>query len=217
VLSRRFRRLYVEGLKQLYDQGELAFRGRCRQFAETRAWKRLLASLREQEWVVYAKEPCDSEHIFKYLARYTHRVAISNHRLVALQDDQVTFHFKDHKREGKLRTQTLDAVEFLRRFCLHILPKGLHKIRYFGFMANRHRQDKLAYCRALLEQRDDALVSYAMATDEVTPESNHKNARLQPGDTCPVCQKGCMELIDAYYRHRSADDLSVEPPGCDTS
>jgi hypothetical protein len=139
VLSRRFRRLYVEGLKQLYDQGELALTGRCREFAEPKVWKRLLASLREQEWVVYAKEPCDSAHIFKYLARYTHRVAISNHRLMALQDGNVTFRFKDHKRGGKLRTQTLDAVEFLRRFCLHILPKGLHKIRYFGFMANCHR------------------------------------------------------------------------------
>jgi hypothetical protein len=100
----------------------------------------LLAALREKEWVVYAKEPQDSEHILKYLARYTHRVAISNHRLVALQDGQVTFRFKDYKRQSKLRTQTLEAVEFLRRFVLHILPKGLHKIRYFGLMANRHRQ-----------------------------------------------------------------------------
>jgi hypothetical protein len=213
VLSRRFRRLYIEGLKQLYDQGELALMGRCQPFAEPRAWKRLLASLREQEWVVYAKEPCDSAHIFKYLGRYTHRVAISNHRLVALQDGKVSFRFKDHKRGGQLCIQTLDAVEFLRRFCLHILPKGLHKIRYFGLMANCHRQAKLAHCRALLGQRGDALA----APSENTPESNTSSAPLQPGDACPVCQRGRMALVETYYRHRAAEDLSVAPPRCDTS
>jgi hypothetical protein len=136
VLSRRFRKLYLEGLKHLYDQGQLTLTGRCRELAEPKPWRRLLQALRDKEWVVYAKAPeRQSEHVLKYLSRYTHRVAISNHRLVAVQDGQVTFRFKDHKRRGELRTQTLDAVEFLRRFCLHILPKGLHKIRYFGFLA----------------------------------------------------------------------------------
>jgi hypothetical protein len=217
VLSRRFRRLYMEGLKQLYDQGELALRGRCQQFAEPKAWKRLLASLRQQEWVVYAKEPCDSAHIFKYLARYTHRVAISNHRLIALQDGRVTFRFKDHKREGKLRTQTLDAVEFLRRFCLHMLPKGLHKIRYFGFFANCHRQAKLALCRTLIGQKAHVVVTNAVTTDEDTAEPNRTGTRIQAGDTCPVCQQGRMALVETYYRHRAAEDLSVAPPGYDTS
>jgi Putative transposase len=153
----------------------------------------------------------------EYLSRYTHRVAISNHRLVAVQDGQVTFRFKDHKRRGELRTQTLDAVEFLRRFCLHILPKGLHKIRYFGFLANRHREAKLAHCRALLGQRDNALVTHAMATDKDTPEPDSKNTRIEPGDACPVCHQGRMQLVETYYRHRSAEELSVAPPGCDTS
>jgi hypothetical protein len=217
VLSRRFRRLYVEGLKHLYDQGELDLTGRCRQVAEPRAWKRLLASLREQEWVVYAKEPCNSEHIFKYLARYTHRVAISNHRLIDLQNDQVTFRFKDHKRGGKLSTQTLDAVEFLRRFCLHILPKGLHKIRYFGCFANCHRQAKLALCRTLIGQKTHVVVTNTMTTDEDATEPNRTGTRIQPGDTCPVCQQGRMALVETYYRHRAAEDLSVAPPRLDTS
>jgi hypothetical protein len=217
VLSRRFRRLYLEGLKYLYGQGELALTGRCREFAEPRPWNRLLSSLREKEWVVYAKEPQDSEHILKYLARYTHRVAISNHRLVALQDGQVTFRFKDYKRQGKLRTQTLEAVEFLRRFVLHILPKGLHKIRYFGLMANRHRQAKLARCRALLGQSADTVVTTAIAAGEDAPEADSKAVRIEPGDPCPVCQQGRMELVETYHRHRAADDLSVEPPGWDTS
>jgi hypothetical protein len=217
VLSRRFRRLYLDGLKDLYGRGELSLTGRCRELAEPKPWRRLLAALRDQEWVVYAKEPCDSAHLLKYLARYTHRVAISNHRLVALQDGQVTFRFKDSKRQGKLRTQTLEAVEFLRRFVLHILPKGLHKIRYFGFMANRHRQAKLVRCRALLGQSTDTVVTNAIAAGEDAHESDSKAARIEPGDPCPVCQQGRMELVETYYRHRAADDLSVEPPGWDTS
>ncbi len=191
--------------------------GRCRNLAEVKPWLRLLAALRDKEWVVYAKEPCDSEHILKYLARYTHRVAISNHRLVALQDGQVTFRFKDHKRGGKLRTQTLEAVEFLRRFCLHILPKGLHKIRYFGYLANRHRQAKLALCRTLLGQSADALVTNAMAVGDGTPEPNSKGARIEPGDECPACHQGRMLLVETYYRHRAAGDLSVAVPVMDTS
>jgi hypothetical protein len=217
VLSRRFRRLYLDGLKHLYSQGELTLTGRCRELAEPRPWKRLLAALREKEWVVYAKEPCDSAHVLTYLARYTHRVAISNHRLIALQDGQVTFRFKDHKRGGQLRTQTLEAVEFLRRFMLHILPKGLHKIRYFGWLANRHRQAKLALCRTLLGQSADAVMTNARAASEGISEPDRKGARIEPGDECPVCHQGRMQLVETYYRHRAADDLSVTTPGYDTS
>jgi hypothetical protein len=216
VLSRRFRRLFLEGLKRFYRQGKLTLAGRCRELAEPKPWNRLLADLRDKEWVVYAKEPCDSEHILKYLARYTHRVAISNHRLVALQDGQVTFRFKDHKRAGQLRTQTLDAVEFLRRFCLHILPKGLHKIRYFGFLANRHRQSKLALCRTLLGQSADALVTNAMTTGAGTPEKG-ASSRAEPGDPCPVCHQGRMQLVQTYHRHPAAGDLSVPVPAWDSS
>ncbi|MDH3603239.1 MAG: IS91 family transposase [Candidatus Tectomicrobia bacterium] len=217
VLSRRFRRLYIDGLKHLYRQGELTLTGRCRELAEPRPWARLLAALREKEWVVYAKEPQDSKHILKYLARYTHRVAISNHRLIAFQEGQVTFRFKDHKRGGQMRTQTLKAVEFLRRFCLHILPKGLHKIRYFGYLANCHRQQKLALCRRLLGQSADALVTTAMAVGAGTPESDRKVVRIEPGDVCLVCNQGRMQLVETYHRHRAAGDLSITVPVLDTS
>ena len=217
VLSRRFRRLYLDGLKELYGQGELALTGRCREFAEPKPWRRLLAALRDKEWVVYAKEPQDSEHILKYLARYTHRIAISNHRLVALQDGQVTFRFKDHKRGGQLRTRTLDAIEFLRRYCLHILPKGLHKIRYFGFLANRHRKAKLIQCRALLGQSTDAVVTNAIAAGLDTLELDRKIARIEPGDECSVCHQGRMQLVETYHRHQAAGDLSVAVPVVDTS
>jgi hypothetical protein len=217
VLSRRFRRLYIDGLKHLYSQSELTLTGRCRELAEARPWKRLLAALREKEWVVYAKEPQDSEHVLTYLARYTHRVAISNHRLVALQDGQVTFRFKDHKRRGQMRTQTLAAVEFLRRFCLHILPKGLHKIRYFGFMANRYRQAKLDHCRTLLGPSIDALTTNITAAGESHLESSRENTRIEPDDVCPVCRQGRMRLVETYHRHQAASDLSMAAPELDTS
>jgi hypothetical protein len=151
VLSRRFRRLYLAGLEHLYGQGQLALAGRCQALAEPTPWRRLLAALRDQEWVVYAKEPlANPQHVLKYLARYTHRVAISNHRLVALEDGQITFRYKDYAHGHRLRTLTLDAVEFLRRLMLHGPPHGFHRLRHFGFLANRVRQEKLARCRALL-------------------------------------------------------------------
>jgi hypothetical protein len=195
----------------------LTLTGRCRDLAEPKLWRRLLAALRDKEWVVYAKEPCDAEHILKYLARYTHRVAISNHRLIALQDGQVTFRFKDHKRGGKLRTQTLEAVEFLRRFLLHVLPKGLHKIRYFGFLANRHRQAKLALCRTLLRQSAAVLVTNAMTAGGSTSEPKGAGRPAEPGDPCPVCHQGRMQVVQTYHRHRAAWDLSVAMPAWDSS
>ena len=129
----------------------------------------------------------------------------------------MTFRFKDYKRQGKLRTQTLEAVEFLRRFLLHVLPKGLHKIRYFGFLANRHRQQKLAHCRTLLGQSADVRLPNAVAVDASPPEPDRKAAQLEPGNLCPVCHQGRMQLVETYFRHRSAEDLSVAPPEWDTS
>src|SRR3989442_7732793 len=123
VLPRRFRRLYLAGLEQLYAQGQLTFAGRCRELAEHKPWQGLLADVRDKEWVVYAKEPLrEPQHVLKYLARYTHRVGISNHRLVSLADGQVTFRYKDYQRDHRLRTLTLEAVEVLRRLMLHVPP-----------------------------------------------------------------------------------------------
>ena len=129
----------------------------------------------------------------------------------------MTFRFKDHKRRGQLCTQTLEAVEFLRRFCLHILPKGLHKIRYFGFMAHRHRQAKLDHCRTLLVPSADALTTNVMAAGESPLESSRENTRMEPDDVCPVCHQGRMRLVETYYRHQAASDLSIAAPALDTS
>jgi hypothetical protein len=218
VLSRRFRRLFLDGLEQLYDRNQLALAGRCRALAELKPWKRLLRTLREKEWVVYVKEPIqDPQYVLKYLARYVHRVAISNHRLLALEDGRVTFRYKDYKRGQRLYTLTLDAVEFLRRLMLHVLPKGLHKVRYFGLMANRHRASKLAQCRTLLGQVADVATASEMADNDNTLATERAGVAIQPGDTCPVCHQGRMQLIKAYYRHRAAWDPSVAVPNLDTS
>ena len=217
VLSRRFRHLYLAGLESLQSQGQLTLAGRCRELTAPQPWRRLLGALRDKEWVVYAKKPLpEPQHVLKYLARYTHRVAISNQRLVALQDGHVTFRWKDYTREGCLRTQTLDAVEFLRRFFLHILPTGLHKIRTFGFLANRHRQAKLAHCRTLLGQAPPPPVVSALAAPTTGDHTGAPTAQL-PGVLCPVCQHGHMQLVETVYRQAAAWDLSLPVPVLDTS
>jgi Putative transposase/Transposase zinc-binding domain len=213
VLSRRFRRLYLVGLAQLYAQGHLTLTGRCRALAEPPLWQRLLTALHDQEWVVYAKEPIqDPQHVLKYLARYTHRVAISNHRLVSLEDAQVTFRYKDYTRGHRLRTQTLDAVEFLRRLMLHVPPHGFHRMRHFGFLANRVRQEKLAQCRTLLGH-----VTPPRPREVAVDLKSPAVSAGEPGIVCPVCQHGHMQLIQTLYRQPAVWDLSVPAPRLDTS
>ena len=213
VLSRRFRRLYLAGLEPIYAQGQLTLTGHCQELTEPQPWQRFLATLRDLEWVVYAKEPLqDPRHVLQYLARYTHRVAISNHRLVSLEDGQVTFRYKDYQRGRRLRTQTLDAVEFLRRLMLHVPPHGFHRLRHFGFLANRVRQEKLAQCRTLLGH-----APRAQARDEATDPKRPEVFVGEPGVVCPICQHGRMQLVQTLYRQPAVWDLAVPVPGLDTS
>lgn len=213
VLSRRFRRLYLTGLEHLYGQGQLTLTGRCRKLAEPAPWQRLRADVRAKEWVVYAKEPLpEPQHVLTYLARYTHRVAIANHRLMALENGQVTFRYKDYQRGHRLRTLTLEAVEFLRRLMLHVPPRGFQRIRHFGFLANRVRQAKLAQCRALLGHATHPLAQAAALARKPPEEPSG-----EPGTPCPVCQHGRMQLVKTLYRQPAAWDLSGPAPGQDTS
>jgi hypothetical protein len=215
VLSRRFRRLYLAGLAQLSAQGHLTFTGRCRDLAEPAPWHRFLADVRDTEWVVYAKEPLqDPQHVLKYLARYTHRVAISNHRLVTLKEGQVTFRYKDYRRGHRLRTLTLEAVEFLRRLMLHVPSRGFQRIRHFGFLANRMRQAKLVQCRTLLGQALRPLIREAVVDLERQPSVA---AAGEPGAVCPACHHGRMQLVHTFYRQLAVWDQAVPAPGLDTS
>jgi len=194
-------------------RGAISRAGRCQELAEPTPWRRLRAALRDQEWVVYAKEPLpDPQHVLQYLARYTHRVAISNHRLVALEDGQVTFRYKDYQRGHRLRTLTLEAVEFLRRLMLHVPPRGFHRLRHFGFLANRVRQEKLAQGRALLGHAPQPGIQ-ARAADLTASEAPWG----EPGAWCPVCQHGRIQLVQTLYRQQGVWDLSRPMPGCDTS
>ena len=179
VLSRIFRGKFAAGLKQLFLQHKLQFHGSLQGLAEPRRFRQFLRQLFQQDWVIYAKPPFGGpEHVLNYLARYTHRVAISNHRLVAFQNDRVSFRWKDNAHGGKQKIMTVSADEFLRRFLIHVLPKGFVRIRHFGLFANRRRGNMLARCRALLSVDD------CVTDTEITTQLR-----------CPVCT-GPMLVIE---------------------
>jgi len=155
VLSRLFRRRFLEALTAAHDAGELRFFGEHAELADPASFRQWLAPLRSCEWVVYAKRPfAGPKQVLAYLSRYTHRVAISNRRLIAFDDRGVTFRWKDYRAKGRTRykTMTLAAGEFIRRFLLHVLPTGFHRIRHYGLLANAGRRDNLARARELLNQ-----------------------------------------------------------------
>jgi len=158
VLSRLFRRRFLETLEQVHRAGGLTFFGEFAPLTDANAFAAWLAPMRKCEWVVYAKRPfAGPEAVLAYLSRYTHRVAISNGRLVAMDKRAVTFRWKDYRAKGRTRrkTMTLDADEFMRRFLLHVLPSGFHRIRHYGLLANGNRKEDLACARYLLAQPSD--------------------------------------------------------------
>jgi hypothetical protein len=152
VLSRVFRGKFTAGLTRAFRKKKLIFPGSLKPLEQEREFRSFIRSLFRQDWVVYAKPPFGGpQHVLHYLARYTHRVAISNHRLVNFADDQVTFRWKDYAHGSKQKLMTVTAEEFLRRFLLHVLPHGFVRIRFFGFLSNRRRKSLLPLCRQLLQ------------------------------------------------------------------
>jgi hypothetical protein len=151
VLSRVFRGKFVAGLKRAFQNGQLSFHGNLTSLAQAKTFAAWLRPLFRNDWVVYAKRPFGGpEYVLQYLGRYTHRVAISNHRLVSLADGQVTFRWRDSAQNNEQRLLTVSLDEFLRRFLLHLLPKGFVRIRNFGFLASRRRATLLPLCFQLL-------------------------------------------------------------------
>lgn len=172
VLSRFFRRRFLEELQQLHRRGELRFFGEHARLAEPARFTEWLIPLREVEWVVYAKRPfAGPAAVLRYLSRYTHRVAISNSRLIAHDERGVTFRWKDYRQKGHTRykTMTLEAHEFMRRFLLHVLPRGFHRIRHYGLLGNAHRTAHLATARALLNAPPAARAAAAAEAGASTP------------------------------------------------
>jgi hypothetical protein len=160
VLSRLFRRLFLEGLRAAFEAGQLHFFGDIAEMAGPQAFARLLATARSRDWIVHAKPPSGGpEQVLACLSRYAHRVAIANSRLVSMADGKVTFRWRDHRHGRRPGVMTRGADEFIRRFLLHTLPDGFHRIRHYGFLANGLRAARLAACRALLaNQATDAAV-----------------------------------------------------------
>jgi Putative transposase/Transposase zinc-binding domain len=157
VLGRVFRGKYLAALRAAHQAGKLHFAGSTLPLADPAAWRTLVRGLYDKEWVVYSKEPFGGpEQVLKYLTGYTHRVALSNHRLVKLENDRVTFTWKDYADGCRRKELTLDAVEFVRRFALHIVPRGLVRIRQYGLLAHRDRGQRLALCRSLLGHRGES-------------------------------------------------------------
>ena len=196
VLSRYFRRVLLAALQDAFESGELRFGGRLQPLREPRRFAEHLCPARKSEWVVYAKRPfAGPEQVLDSLGRYTHRIAISNQRLCSLDDGAVRFRYTDYRSNGASRrkTMTLAATEFLRRMLLHVLPPGFHRIRYYGFLANRARQRKLAECRRALhtpppaEQAGPAATDYRDRYEAVTGRSLRR---------CPRCHDGNMHTVD---------------------
>ena len=190
VLSRLFRRLFLEGLAEAHRKGELQVFGDLAGLKEPGAFRAHLAAQRRREWVVYAKAPfAGPKQVLAYLARYTHRVAIANSRLVALDDDgEVSFRWKDYRESGRTKPKImrLPAGEFMRRFLLHVLPDGFHRIRHYGLFANGHRAAMIARCRELL--------NVPPAPAEIDDHEERRGAAKEV-PTCPCCG-GPMRIID---------------------
>lgn len=209
VLSRLFRRLFLTYLQQAFDAGHLQFFSALWPCRERRAFLRYLAPTRRTKWVVYAKAPFSGpEDVLEYAARYTHRVAISNDRILDIHDEKVQFRWRDYRDGNRNKIMTVAADEFIRRFLLHVLPDGFQRIRHYGFLANRFRQQKIARCRELLKMLplepkcQDTKKDYRDRYEELTGKSLK---------TCPICHQGQMAVIEIF------EAGTAPPPINDTS
>jgi hypothetical protein len=192
VLGSLFRKKFLIYLREAHRKGRMKFHGEMAGLASPASFEALCRKAGRTPWVVFVKAPFGGpEQVLKYLARYTHRVAISNSRILSMEDGRITFLWKDYAGGNKTRTMTLDAAEFIRRFLLHILPSGFVRIRQFGFLANRVRKEKLVLCRKLLFTSAIGITGCVAAKDL---------------KRCPVCKVGNMIRIGLHYQ---ADRLIV--------
>jgi hypothetical protein len=206
VLADVFRGKFVDGLKRAFRRGELALTGELQSLAGEKAFRALLHTVHCHRWIVDVKPPFGGpEYVLKYLAHYTHRVAISNHRLVSLAERKVTFRWKDYRDGGKHKLMTLTVDEFLRRFLLHTLPRGFVRIRFFGFMANRRRADLLPICKSILTVNSQQLPTAAIAQTEKPPTW-----------LCPLCG-GPMVVIQRLTAEQIFAESLKQSKHVDTS
>lgn len=212
VLSRLFRRLFLDGLEALHAAGELQFFKDLLALKDKDAFRGHLAPLRRSEWVVYAKRPfAGPAQVLAYLARYTHRVAIGNSRLLDLDDDHVSFRWRDYRElvGEKNKVMRLAVGEFMRRFLLHVLPEGFHRIRHYGLFANGHRADKLALCRKLL----------GVLASPANVDGNGSDDEVEIVDELPhcACCGGRMRIIETFERGSLPRNHACGPRRLDSS
>jgi hypothetical protein len=241
VLGQVFRGKYVAGLRRAWERGELRFAGSTAELTDRRAFETLLQGLYATDWVVYAKAPFGGpEQVLKYLTGYTHRVALSNSRLVKVTEEEVTFTWKDYAANCQHKEMTLSGVEFLRRFCLHILPRGLVRIRQYGLLSNRDRGERLARCRELLgmsQEPEEAAASLPggrlvlgwlvlgwlwLSSGSVELLAAGLQALLLaqatgPEDSCPWCGACCWETLWQQERPRRDDAVAASVEEHDSS
>jgi Putative transposase/Transposase zinc-binding domain len=198
VLSRLFRGLFLHYLEKAFAAGKLNFVSALRHLGEPAAFRRYLAATRDTEWVVYAKRPfAGPKQVLDYVGRYTHRVAISNHRLLSIDEGKVRFRWRDYRHGNQQKSMTLDVDEFIRRFLIHVLPSGFQRIRYFGFLGNCHRARKLTLCRELLgmaqaeQDKPASLEDYRDRHEALTGVSLR---------VCPHCRLGSMLVVEVIPR-----------------
>jgi predicted Zn-ribbon and HTH transcriptional regulator len=190
-LAKQLRKRYLQKLTKAFADGKLIFPGNTQIYGAPRRFETLIQSLYRTTWIVYAKRPfAGPEQVIEYLGRYTHRVAISNNRIVSIKSDKVTFTYKDRKNNDEVKNMTLDAGEFIRRFLLHVLPNGFMKIRYFGFLANTNKKKCVPLLRKLIDPS-------AQLLEKITETVQDMMLRLTGEDItcCPQCQKGKMVTV----------------------
>ena len=203
VLSRMFRGLCLRYLEKAFAAGELNFFAAYRHLHEPAAFRRYLTPVHRAEWVVYAKRPfAGPAQVLDYVGRYTHRVAISNNRLLSMDNGKIRFRWKDYRDGNRQKTMTLEGGEFIRRFLIHVLPDGFHRIRYYGFLSNCHRKRKLARCRELLGMAPavpaDPPADYRDRFEALTGRSLRE---------CPHCGTGIMVVVESITRLRVCDPV----------
>jgi hypothetical protein len=209
VLSRLFRRLFLKALNQAFGAGNLTFFSTLEPLRMRQAFRRYLAPLRRAEWVVYTKAPFDGpEQVLRYVSRYTHRVAISNDRLLDIDDHTVSFSWKDYRDNNQRKTMTLAAEEFIRRFLIHVLPNGFKRIRHYGFLANCCRARKLTLCRQLLRMPSPEPSCYLNKDYRQRYEELTGRSLTQ----CPVCHQGQMLVIEVLPDSRPRRRKHSPPP-----
>lgn len=211
VISELFKKKFLAYLQEAYDGGELKFAGKTAALESPDAFKKLKAELYAKKWVTYCKAPFGGpEQVLKYLARYTHRVAISNRRLLKVEDGKVYFKWRDY-RDGKDKVMSLAVLEFIRRFLLHVLPKRFYKIRYYGLLSSRHRQTKLVRCQEILgvARQPEAAPALPKSWEDFVFELTGKDPHL-----CPKCGKGRLVTKDIIPARRLEPVRQVAPVVC---